>query len=171
MPQTNGLHVLLVEQLRDMYDAEKQITQALPKMIQAASDEKLREAFEEHLDVTRTQIERLERIFGDLGETAREKRCPGMAGIIKEGEEALQKGMGGPLLDALLIAGAQRVEHYEISAYGTARAWADELGLDDAADLLGESLDEESEADELLTSIAEGGILREGVNQEAAPRR
>lgn len=162
---------LLVEQLSDIHSAETQITQALPKMLDAASDPDLKKAFSHHLEETRAQIQRLEEAFGELGETPSGKACQGMKGLLKEGEEALDKPLSGPLKDALLIANAQRVEHYEISAYGTAIAWAKELDLDEVADLLDESLDEESSADEKLGSIAEGGLLESGVNEEAVSRR
>ena len=165
--EVKSFHDLFVEHLKDIYDAENQITKALPKMVEAANDEKLREALDQHLEETRGHIERLDRIFEELAIPATGKTCKGMQGLIKEGEEHLQKSPGGPVGDALLIASAQKVEHYEISAYGTARAWAEELDLDDAADLLDETLDEESAADEKLTSIAEGGLLTEGINVEA----
>ena len=162
---------LLVEQLSDIYDAEMQITDALPKLVSAASDEDLKEAFSHHLAETRRQIERLEQVFAELEASPSGKRCKAMQGLLEEGEEAIQKSVTGNLKDALLIAGAQRVEHYEISAYGTAIAWAKQLDLDDVADLLDESLDEESDADEKLTSIAEGGLLEAGVNEEAVAGR
>ena len=162
---------LLVEQLSDIHNAETQITQALPKMLDAASDPDLKQALSHHLEETRAQIQRLEEAFGELGETPSGKACQGMKGLLKEGEEALEKPLSGPLKDALLIANAQRVEHYEISAYGTAIAWAKQLDLDEVADLLDESLDEESSADEKLSSIAEGGLLESGVNEEAVSRR
>jgi ferritin-like metal-binding protein YciE len=162
---------LLVEQLSDIHNAETQITQALPKMIDAASDPDLKRAFTHHLEETRAQIQRLEQAFGELGESPSAKACQGMKGLLKEGEEALEHPVAGPLRDALLIAGAQRIEHYEISAYGTAIAWAKQLDLEDVADLLDETLDEESAADEKLTSIAEGGLLEAGVNEEAVSRR
>jgi ferritin-like metal-binding protein YciE len=162
---------LLVEQLSDIHNAETQITQALPKLVAAASDQDLKEAFSRHLEETRGQIERLKQVFAELGASPSGKQCEAMKGLLKEGEEAIQKGVTGTLKDALLIAGAQRVEHYEISAYGTAVAWAKQLDLDDIVDLLEESLDEESDADEKLTSIAEGGLLEAGVNEEAVARR
>lgn len=165
-----SFHGLLVEQLKDLHSAEKQITEALPKMIEAASNGNLREAFDHHLDQTRGHIERLDRILKGLGETPGSVKCEGMEGLLKEGDKALEMGIEGVLLDALLIAGAQRVEHYEIAGYGTARAWAEELDLDDAADLLGETLDEEGDANKKLTAIAEGGLLEEGVNEVAQTR-
>ena len=168
--KNNSFHGLFVDQLRDLYDAEQQITRSLPKVIEAVSSDKLRKALQHHLDVTHGQIERLDRIFTDLGESSTGKTCKGMEGLLEEGDEAIKEHEPGVLRDALIIAGAQRIEHYEISGYGTAKAWADELDLDDAVDLLDETLDEEAEADEKLNSIATGGLLSEGVNQTAAAR-
>lgn len=162
---------LLAEQLSDIHSAETQIVEALPKLIGAASDDELKDALSTHLGETRHHIERLERAFEELGESPSGKECVGMKGLLKEGEETMEKRVTGALRDALLIAGAQRVEHYEISAYGTAIAWAKQLDLDDVADLLDESLDEEAAADEKLTSIAEGGLLAAGINEEAAGNR
>jgi ferritin-like metal-binding protein YciE len=162
---------LLVDQLRDIYNAETQVTEALPKLVEAASDDELRDALSTHLDETRDQIGRLDKVFADLGESPSGKVCAGMKGLLKEGDEGLRQGFTGPLMDALIIANAQRVEHYEISAYGTAISWAKELDLDDVVDLLDESLDEEAAADEKLTSIAQGGLLQSGVNEEAVGRR
>ncbi len=162
-----ALNELFVEQLKDLYDAENRITEALPKLVKAADSRELSQAFEDHLEETRGHVSRLEEVFSIVGQEPARKACKGIQGILKEGEEALDKP-GGPARDALLIAGAQRVEHYEIAGYGTARAWADELGLDDAVDLLDETLDEESAADEKLTKIAAGGILESGINEEAA---
>ncbi len=161
------MHDAFVEQLKDIYSAETQITKALPKMVEAAHSGELREALQHHLEETRGQIDRLDRIFEGLGTPATEKKCKGMEGLLKEGEEGIKNHESGPVGDAVIIANAQRVEHYEIAAYGTVRAWADELELDDAATLLEETLDEEAAADEKLTSIAEGGLLATGVNQEA----
>lgn len=158
---------LLVEQLSDIHSAETQITAALPKLVEAATDDELKDALSTHLHETQGQIERLQQVFADLGESPSGKTCAGMKGLLKEGDEGLQKGLSGPLGDALIIANAQRVEHYEISAYGTAIAWAKELDMDDVADLLDESLDEEAGADEKLTSIAQGGLLQAGINEEA----
>lgn len=166
----SSMQELFLDQLRDLYNAEKQITAALPKIAKAATDEKLREAFEGHLEETHGHVERLERIFQDLGKPSTGKRCKGMEGLLEEGSEALEGDLSGVLRDALLIAAAQRVEHYEIAGYGTVKAWAEELGFDDAAELLDETLDEEAAADEKLTSIAEGGLVREGVNEGAAAK-
>lgn len=165
-----SFHELFVHQLRDLYDAEQQITQALPGMIEAVNDDELRKALEHHFQVTSGHVERLDRIFEDLGESAKGKTCKGMKGLLEEGDEAIQEHPAGSLRDALIIAGAQRVEHYEISGYGSARSWAEELEYEDAVELLDETLDEEAEADEKLTAIATGGLLSEGINQEAAAR-
>lgn len=164
-----SLHDAFIEQLKDLYSAEKQITEALPKMIEAASDAELKEAFEHHLEETRGQIERLTEVFGMLDVNPGNKKCKGMEGLLEEGEEAIEEHGPGPVRDALLIAGAQRVEHYEIAGYGTVVAWAEEMDHDDIADLLEETLDEEADADEKLTEIAEGGLVGSGVNVAAAP--
>ena len=160
------LNDVFVEQIEDLYSAETQLVTALPKMASAASDEKLQKAIETHLDQTRGHVERLKQIKQDLGITGSQK-CKGMEGLIAEGEEVLGESGSGPSKDAAIIAAAQRVEHYEIAAYGTARTLADELGYDDAQKLLDETLGEESQADELLTKIATGGLLRSGVNAQA----
>lgn len=160
MPMTT-LQDLLVDHLRDMYHAEKQLVKALPKMVKAASNDELRDAFSEHLEVTEGQVTRLEKVFELLGEKARAKRCAGMEGLIAEGKELLEEEAGPEVQDAGLIAAAQKVEHYEISAYGTARTWARQLGLDQAAKLLEASLDEEREADQTLNGIATSSVNRE----------
>jgi ferritin-like metal-binding protein YciE len=165
--QFNSLQDVLIEQLGDLYSAEQQLVQALPKVSGAASDGKLREAFDEHLDETRAHVRRLEQIFDQLGVSASAERCKGMEGLIAEGEQIIA-AVGDPAAkDAALIAAAQRVEHYEIAGYGTARTLADELGHDDVETLLNETLDEESNADKKLTQIATGGLLRSGVNKAA----
>ena len=166
----NTFHDVFVDQLRDLYDAEQQITQALPEVIEAVSAEELRKALEHHLELTHGHVERLERIFTDLGEASTGKSCKGMEGLLEEGEEAIKNHSPGLLRDALIIAGAQRIEHYEISGYDTAKAWAEELDLEDVVDLLDDTLDEESEADEKLSAIATGGLLSEGVNETAAAK-
>ena len=148
-----NLHELFVEEVRDIYDAEKQLVKALPKMAKAAESEELRAAFEEHLEITRAHVGRLEEVFKGLGMAARGKTCEGMKGLIEEGQEAMEE-MEGTVLDAALIASAQKVEHYEIATYGTLATFAEVLGLEDAKDLLGQTLDEEKEADEKLTQIA-----------------
>jgi ferritin-like metal-binding protein YciE len=148
-----NLQELFVEELRDVYDAEKQITKALPKMAKAVESDELRAAFEEHLDITRMQINRLEEVFKSLGLAARGKTCDGMKGLLEEGQSHMEE-LEGSTLDAALIGAAQRVEHYEMAAYGTLATWADLLGYQDAKDLLGQTLEEEKEADEKLTGIA-----------------
>src|SRR5687768_4556815 len=149
-----NLHELFVDELKDIYDAEKQLTKALPKMAKASDSEDLRAGFEEHLEITRMQVNRLEEIFKSLGMAARGKPCEGMKGLIEEGQEKMQELEQGPTLDAALIASAQKVEHYEIASYGTLATFAEILGLQDAKDLLGQTLDEEKEADEKLTQVA-----------------
>jgi len=149
---------LYVDQLKDVYSAEKQLTKALPKMAKAATSPELRTALEEHLHVTRRQVERLEGIFKDLGKPATGKTCKGMAGLIEEGEEVLQEDGDPQVIDAGIIAAAQRVEHYEIAAYGTLRTFAETKGDKKAARILEEILNEEKEADELLTRIAESSV-------------
>lgn len=154
----DNLREALVEEIRDLYNAEKQLVKALPKMAKGAESDELREAFEMHLQETEGQVTRLERVFELLDEKPRGKHCAGMAGIIEEGSEKLQEDMEGSVLDAALIAAAQKVEHYEISAYGTAIAWAEALGLNDVCDVLNETLEEEKAADEKLSALAESGI-------------
>ena len=149
-----NLHELFVDELKDIYDAEKQLTKALPKMAKAAESEELRAAFEEHLEITRMQVNRLEEVFKSLGMAARGKTCEGMKGLIEEGQEKMQELEQGATLDAALIASAQKVEHYEIASYGTLATFAEIMGHQDAKDLLGQTLDEEKEADEKLTQIA-----------------
>jgi ferritin-like metal-binding protein YciE len=153
-----NLREALVDEIKDIYNAEKQIIKALPKMIKGASSDELRGAFESHLDETENQVTRLERVFELLDEKPRGKHCAGMAGILEEGSDTLQEDAEDSVMDAMLIAGAQRVEHYEITAYGTCIAWAEALGLTEAAELLGESLAEEKGADQKLSALAESGI-------------
>jgi ferritin-like metal-binding protein YciE len=163
MATPGTLHDAFLDELRDTYDAEKQLLKALPKMAKAAGSEELRAAFEDHLEETRGQLERLEQVFASLEEKVRGKHCDGMAGIIDEAKSMMEEDFDDQTMDALLIASAQRVEHYEIAAYGTLCAWAKVMGHEDAAALLEETLDEEKAADEALTALAEGGI-----NEEAA---
>ena len=157
----SSLHDAFIDELRDTYDAEKQLTKALPRMAKAASSANLRSAIEAHLQETRGQVDRLSRVFESIGEKARGKHCDGMAGIIEEGKAALEEDADDATMDALLIASAQRAEHYEMAAYGTLVAWAQAMGHDQAAQLLQETLDEEKAADEKLTALAEGGINRQ----------
>jgi ferritin-like metal-binding protein YciE len=163
MADAGTLHDAFIDELRDAYDGEKQLTKALPKMAKAASSPDLRAAFEAHLEETRGQIERLEQVFETLGEKVRGKHCDGLAGIIEEGKAVMEEDFAEATMDACLIAGGQRAEHYEMAAYGTLVAWARAMGHNEAADLLQETLEEEKAADEKLSSLAEGGI-----NQEAA---
>jgi ferritin-like metal-binding protein YciE len=163
----SSLQDVFQEQIEDLYSAENQLVQALPKVGAAAQSEELKKAFNEHLVETRGHVQRLDEILGQLGVSA-SAHCKGMEGLIAEGKEVIAEA-GDPLAkDAALIAAAQRIEHYEIAAYGTARTLADELDLDNAADLLDQTLDEEANADKLLTKIATGGMFRAGVNQRAA---
>lgn len=155
--QIDNLEKLFVEQLKDTYNAEKQIVRALPRMAKAAGDEELREAFETHLQETEKQVERLDRIFQELGKNPQGKKCVGMEGLIEEAKELLNEDVDEDVLDAGLIAAAQKVEHYEIAAYGTICALAKQLGYDDALDLLKQTLEEEKATDEKLTMLAESG--------------
>lgn len=148
-----NLKELFVEEIKDIYDAEKQLTKALPKLAKAAGSDELRSAFEEHLEITRMHVSRLEEVFQLLGMAARGKTCEGMKGLIEEGQEAMEE-LDGSTLDAALIASAQKVEHYEIATYGTLATFAEVLDMQEAKDLLGQTLEEEKEADEKLTTIA-----------------
>ena len=164
----DNLREALVEEIRDLYNAEKQLVKALPKMAKGAESDELREAFESHLEETEGQVTRLERVFELLDEKPRGKHCAGMAGIVEEGSEKLQEDMEGSVLDACLIASAQKVEHYEIGAYGTAIAWAEALGLNDVVEVLNETLEEEKAADEKLSALAEAGINQAATQGESA---
>jgi len=163
MPDAGTLHDAFIDELRDTYDAEKQLTKALPKLAKAASSPKLRAAFEAHLEQTREHVERLERVFESLDEKVRGKHCDGIAGIIDEGKSIMEEDLDQATMDACLIAAGQRAEHYEMAAYGTLAAWARGMGHIEAAKLLEKTLGEEKAADEKLTSLAESGI-----NQQAA---
>ena len=165
-----GFHTLkdvLQEQLEDLHNAESQLVTALPKMAQSANHDELRQAFEHHLEETREHQKRVEEALGELGVSNPTEMCKGMQGLIAEGEEIM--GMQGDptAKDAALIAAAQRVEHYEIAAYGTARQLAGDCGFDGIKDLMDQTLDEESQADKLLTKIATGGMFKAGLNQQA----
>ncbi|MGK6311706.1 ferritin-like domain-containing protein [Neorhizobium sp. DT-125] len=151
---------LFHETLKDIYYAERQIVKALPKMARGARDEKLKAAFEKHREETEGHIERLKQVFEIIGKRAQGKTCPAIDGIIEEGEEILDEFKGNPALDAGLLAAAQAVEHYEISRYGTLRAWAQQLGLKDAVTLLQQTLAEETKTDETLTGLAESAVNR-----------
>lgn len=165
--QVNTLKDLYIDQLRDLYSAETQLIDALPKMAGAASSSDLKKAFQDHLSETQRQKQRLEQIFSEMGTSPQGETCQAMQGLIKEGEEAIQLNGDTIVRDAALIAAAQRVEHYEMAGYGTVRTFADELGFGSAQSLLQETLDEEGDANKKLTSIAEGGFLSKGVNQKA----
>jgi ferritin-like metal-binding protein YciE len=155
------LEDLFTDILKDLYSAEKQLVKALPKLAKNAQSPDLQKAFQEHLKQTEGQVERIERIFTELGGSPRGKKCVGMEGLIEEGNELLQEDVEPDVLDAGLIAAAQKVEHYEIASYGTARAWAERLGYDKAARLLQQTLEEESMANEKLTRIAESHVNME----------
>ncbi len=163
MAEAGTLHDAFIDEIRDTYDAERQLLKALPKLAKAASTPKLRAAFESHLEETRMQVERLEQVFENLGERVRGKHCDGMAGIIEEGKSIMEEDFDDTTMDACLIAAGQRAEHYEMAAYGTLVAWAEAMGHTEAARLLQQTLDEEKAADAKLSSLAEGGI-----NQMAA---
>jgi ferritin-like metal-binding protein YciE len=165
--QMQTLNDLFEHEIADLYSAEQQLVQALPKLAGAASDAKLRKAFEHHLEETRDHVRRLEEIRDEIGSTMTET-CDGMKGLIAEGEKTIKAEGDSAVKDAALIGAAQRVEHYEIAAYGTVRTLADELGLGEAKDLLDQTLDEESNADTLLTKIATGGMMKTGINKQAA---
>jgi ferritin-like metal-binding protein YciE len=149
-----SLQDLYVDELKDLYNAETQLTKALPKMAKAAASEELRTAFEEHLEETKHQIERLETIFKELDASPKGKKCKAMAGLVAEGKEMMEMDGEDAVKDAALIAAAQRVEHYEMAGYGTVRTYAELLGYDKAAKLLQETLDEEAAADAKLTELA-----------------
>lgn len=161
----DSLHDLYVDELKDLYNAESQLLKALPKMAKRASAAGLRAAFTEHLEVTRTQVGRLEQIFADLGESPKGKKCRAMEGLVEEGKEVIEEDGDPAVIDAALIACAQRVEHYEMAGYGCVRTFANLLGFADAAALLQETLDEEGEADKKLTELAETVV---NVEAEAA---
>ena len=155
------LEDLYTDLLKDLYSAEKQLVKALPKMAKNAQSPDLQKAFQNHLKQTEGHVERIERIFSELEGSPRGKKCVGMEGLIEEGNELLQEDVEPDVLDAGLIAAAQKVEHYEIASYGTARTWANRLGYDKAARLLQQTLEEESTANEMLTKIAETHVNME----------
>jgi ferritin-like metal-binding protein YciE len=163
-----NLKELLVEELKDLYSAEKQIVKALPKVVRGAASAELKTALEEHLEITKGQVARLEEVFSHLGEKAKAKHCKGMEGLLEEGSESLKEEDKGALRDLQLIGAAQRVEHYEVAAYGTAKAMAEKLGISQAVDLLNETLEEEEEADRKLTEVAESlyGEVETGGEEE-----
>jgi len=163
MANTTSLKQLLIEEIRDLYDAERQLLKALPKLAKAATSDELREAIESHLQETQGHVEKLETVFETLGERPRGKHCAGIAGIIEEANDLIGEDFDGAVLDAGIIAGAQRAEHYEMGAYGSVIAWANVLGLSDIVEPLEEILEEEKAADEKLSSIGEGSV-----NEQAA---
>jgi ferritin-like metal-binding protein YciE len=171
-----SLHDLYVSELKDLYSAENQLVKALPKMAKAASSADLKAAFEDHLEVTRGQVERLEQIFTALEVSPKGKKCKAMEGLIEEGKELIEEDIAPAVLDAALIGAGQRVEHYEMAGYGCVRTYARLLGFDDAADLLQETLDEEADADKKLNDLAESVINIEADNADEedempAPRK
>lgn len=165
----NNFKNLYVDQLNDLYSAEHQLIRALPKMAEAATTPELKNAFTQHLEQTRQHAETLKSLLSAIGEDAGGEKCKGMEGLLKEGEEVVEKRGEPSVKDSALIAAAQRVEHYEIAGYGTARNFARQLGYDDAAQRLQQILDQEGEADKLLTAIATGeGNSGAAINREAA---
>ena len=163
-----SLHDLFIEELRDMYDAEKRLIRALPKLAKNASSGELETAFTNHLRETERQATRLEQVFRSIGETPRGKKCDGIMGIIEEGNTAIEELEAGPVLDAALIAGAQKAEHYEIASYGTLAYFADILGHQRAKELLGQTLDEEKAADEKLNQIAKSKVNRQALTEHGS---
>ncbi|HTL56488.1 MAG TPA: DUF892 family protein [Candidatus Limnocylindrales bacterium] len=157
----NTLRETFLEELADIYDAEKQLIKALPKMVKAAENDQLREGFEEHLQQTEEHVRRVEQVFERFGEKAKAKRCKAMVGLLEEGQELIREKAG----DAALICAAQKVEHYEIAAYGSLKSWAEFLDENEAAELLDETLEEEKETDQKLTEVAED-VVNEAGNQE-----
>jgi ferritin-like metal-binding protein YciE len=163
--EQNALRELYIDELRDLYDAENQLIKALPKMAKAATSDELRSGFEEHLGQTEGHAKRLEQIFKALDEKPKGKKCKGMQGLIDEGKEMMNEDLEGEVMDAALISAAQRVEHYEIAAYGTVRTYAEILGETEAVSLLDDTLEEEKKTDQKLTELAEN------INVEAAQSR
>jgi ferritin-like metal-binding protein YciE len=162
----DSLQTLWIEEMRDLYNAETQLLKALPKMAKRASTPELKEAFESHLEETQGHVERLDEIFAKLGKKPTGKTCKAMKGLIEEGSEVLSEEGVDSVIDAAIIAAAQRVEHYEIAGYGVVRTFASILGEDEAEDLLQQTLDEEGAADEKLTEIAES-IVNEEAEEES----
>jgi ferritin-like metal-binding protein YciE len=156
--ELQSLKDLYIEELKDLYSAEKQLVKALPKMVKAATNPELKQAFADHLEKTEGHVERLEQVFEMLGASPRGKKCVGMEGLIEEAKELLEEDTEEEVLDAGLISKAQHVEHYEMAGYGTVRTYARQLGEDEQAEILQQTLDEEGEADQLLTQLAESSI-------------
>ena len=163
--QAEDLRDLYVDQLKDLYNAENQLIKALPKMAKAASNEELKSAFQTHLEETRVHAERIEQIMKNMGVNPKGKKCKAMEGLVEESKEALDEFEDEEVLDAALIAAAQRVEHYEIAGYGCVRSYAQLLGDEEAAQILQQTLDEEGKTDKLLTGLAESTINLEAVGQ------
>jgi len=163
-----NLQELFIHELKDIYSAEKQLTKALPKMAKACTNDELRTALEDHLEETEEQVSRLETIFADFEESTRGAKCAGMEGLIEEGKKALEEDMEDDVRDCAIICAAQRVEHYEIAAYGCARTFAEQLGHTEAAELLQQTLDEEKAADEKLTQIAMSSVNVDAEEPEEA---
>lgn len=165
----NTLRELFIDELRDLYDAENRLVKAIPKMAKASESDELRSGFELHLEQTKEHVERLKQILASLDEKPTAKKCPGMVGILQEGEEMMGEDYEGSVMDAALISAAQRVEHYEIAAYGCVHSWAKELGEENAAELLEKTLNEEKETDEKLTELAEqiNASANSGAEEEA----
>ena len=159
----DSMQDLFLNELKDVYNAEKQLVRALPRMAKAAESPELKQAFTKHLHETEGHVQRLERIFKSIGETPRGKKCKGMEGLVEEGKEILEEDGASEVIDAALISAAQRVEHYEIAAYGCLRTYAQLLGMDDADKLLQQTLEEEEATDKALTALGEGGINQAAV--------
>ena len=166
--QQQTLRELMVDEIRDLYDAERQLVKALPKMAKGASSDQLRSLIEAHLEETQGQVKRLEKAFGLLDERPRGKHCDGIAGIIKEGSNLLEEDFDGAVLDAGIIAGARRAEHYEIGAYGSVIAWAKQIGEAEVASLLEETLEEEKNADKKLSALAESSVNKQAASESGA---
>jgi ferritin-like metal-binding protein YciE len=171
MARLSTLEELFLDEIQDLYDAEKQLTKALPKLAKAAASDELRQAFADHLNQTRGHVERLEQVFESLGEKAKGKKCEAMAGLVKEGSEIASNTEATAVRDAGLIAGAQKVEHYEIAGYGSARTHAQLLGHDRIAALLERTLGEEKDADAKLNALAESTVNEEAANVSGAGSR
>ena len=163
MPKLNTLHDVYIDELRDLYNMETQLTKAMPRIAKAVSHSELKSALDNHLQETETHVDRLEQVFEMAGQKVRGKKCTAMEGILEEAQNLISGDINDNALDAALIGAAQKIEHYEIAGYGTVRTWARQLGFDDQADLLEETLSEEKAANEKLTSLA-----TELVNEEAA---
>jgi ferritin-like metal-binding protein YciE len=161
-----SLRELYLEELRDVFDAENQLVKALPKMVKAAQNEELKAAFEQHLEQTQEHVERLNRVFEELGEKPKGTKCEAMKGLLEEAKKMMEETQDEETVDAAMIAAAQKVEHYEIATYGTLRTWAELLGFDEQADILQETLDEEKDTDENLTELAVSSVNLEAAGEE-----